>query len=73
MAKWHIDPDHSVAAFRVRHMMVAYVRGQFNKLSGSAEFDPADRRRLSLARPDVQSMCRRYRCNGRVASLPECC
>lgn len=48
MAKWNIDPDHSVAAFRVRHMMVAYVRGQFNKLSGSARFDPAAPSTLSL-------------------------
>lgn len=42
MAKWIIDPDHSVAAFAVRHMMVSNVRGQFNKLSGSIEFDPVD-------------------------------
>jgi len=42
MAKWKIDPDHSVAAFKVRHMMIAHVRGQFNKLSGAAEFDQAD-------------------------------
>jgi polyisoprenoid-binding protein YceI len=31
MPKWVIDPDHSVAAFVIRHMMVANVRGQFNK------------------------------------------
>jgi len=42
MAKWIIDPDHSVAAFTVRHMMVSNVRGQFNKLSGTIQFDPAD-------------------------------
>ena len=48
MAKWNIDPDHSVAAFNVRHMMAAHVRGQFNKLSGSAQFDPADRSSFSL-------------------------
>jgi polyisoprenoid-binding protein YceI len=42
MAKWIIDPDHSVAAFSVRHMMVSIVRGQFNKLSGTIQFDPAD-------------------------------
>ncbi len=42
MAKWIIDPDHSVAAFTVRHMMVSNVRGQFNKLSGAIQFDPAD-------------------------------
>jgi len=48
MAQWNIDPDHSVAAFKVRHMTVAHVRGQFNKLSGSALFDPADRSSFSL-------------------------
>ena len=40
MAKWVIDPDHTVAAFVVRHMMVANVRGQFNKVSGMITFDP---------------------------------
>jgi polyisoprenoid-binding protein YceI len=42
MAKWIIDPDHSVASFVVRHMMVANVRGQFNRISGTIHFDPAD-------------------------------
>ncbi len=42
MAKWVIDPDHSVAAFAVRHMMVSNVRGQFNKIAGTIYFDPAD-------------------------------
>jgi polyisoprenoid-binding protein YceI len=40
MAKWIIDPDHSVAAFSVLHMMIAHVRGQFNKLAGTVSFDP---------------------------------
>jgi len=40
MAKWIIDPDHSVAAFSILHMMIAHVRGQFNKLSGTVFFDP---------------------------------
>jgi polyisoprenoid-binding protein YceI len=42
MARWIIDPDHSVAAFIVRHMMVANVRGQFNRISGEIHFDPDD-------------------------------
>jgi polyisoprenoid-binding protein YceI len=42
MGKWIIDPDHSVAAFVIRHMMVASVRGQFNRLSGAIQFDPSD-------------------------------
>ena len=42
MKKWTIDPDHTVATFSVRHMMVANVHGQFNKISGTIHFDPAD-------------------------------
>ncbi len=41
MSQWTIDPDHSVAAFTVRHMMVCNVHGQFNKVSGTISFDPA--------------------------------
>jgi polyisoprenoid-binding protein YceI len=37
-----MDPDHSVASFAIRHMMVALVRGQFNKLSGAIRLDPDD-------------------------------
>lgn len=39
MAKWNIDPDHSVAGFEVRHMKVATVRGQFNSIHGTLDFD----------------------------------
>ncbi len=48
MAKWVIDPDHSVAAFVIRHMMVANVRGQFNKLSGAVFLDPDDMAKSSV-------------------------
>jgi len=49
MSKWVVDPDHSVAAFSVRHMMVADVHGQFNKITGTVEFDPLDAARISVA------------------------
>jgi len=42
MSTWIIDPDHSVAAFAVKHLKIAYVRGQFNKISGTITFDPTD-------------------------------
>ncbi len=42
MAKWNIDSDHSVCTFSIRHLMVAFVHGQFNKVSGVIEFDPDD-------------------------------
>ena len=48
MAKWVIDPDHSCAAFAVRHMALAYVRGQFSKMKGAIHFDPIDRLRTSV-------------------------
>jgi polyisoprenoid-binding protein YceI len=31
---WNIDPAHSVAEFKVKHMMMANVKGQFSKISG---------------------------------------
>ena len=35
-----IDPAHSTAGFKVRHMMVANVRGEFSKVSGTVVVDP---------------------------------
>ncbi len=32
---WNIDPDHSVAGFVARHLMVTKVRGRFGQVSGS--------------------------------------
>jgi len=40
MSQWNIDPDHSVGSFSIRHMTVAYVHGQMNKVSGTINFDP---------------------------------
>jgi len=31
---WNIDPTHSVVEFKVRHMMISNVKGQFTKVSG---------------------------------------
>ena len=39
---WTIDPAHSVAEFKVRHMMVANVKGQFTSLRGVLNLDTAD-------------------------------
>ena len=38
-AKYDIDPAHSSASFKVRHMMIANVKGSFNKLEGTVVFD----------------------------------
>ena len=48
MAKWNIDPDHAVGEFTIKHMMVTPVHGQFNKISGVINFDPADPARASV-------------------------
>ena len=31
---WNIDPSHSVAEFKVKHMMIANVKGYFSKITG---------------------------------------
>jgi polyisoprenoid-binding protein YceI len=38
---YQIDSKHSAVRFKVRHMMIAFVGGEFNSVSGSVEFDPA--------------------------------
>lgn len=48
MQKWVIDPDHSVAAFSIRHMTVAFVHGQFNDISGSIHYNPGDGAALEI-------------------------
>lgn len=40
MKRWKFEPGHSSAEFRVRHMMVTNVRGHFDGITGSIEFDP---------------------------------
>ena len=39
---WNIDPAHSMAEFKVKHMMIANVKGQFSKVSGSLFLDESD-------------------------------
>ena len=38
---YQIDPKHSAAHFKIRHMMIANVGGEFNSVSGTVEFDDA--------------------------------
>lgn len=39
---WQIDGTHSQATFAVRHLMVATVRGEFGKMSGTVDYDGKD-------------------------------
>lgn len=41
-ATWQIDPSHSRVGFKVRHMMVSWVQGQFHDVAGTVEYDPAN-------------------------------
>jgi len=36
---WQIDPSHSQIMFSVRHMMMTNVHGNFDKFSGTVDFD----------------------------------
>ena len=38
--EWRVDPVHSYVGFKVRHMMVAFVRGQFTGIDGKVWYDP---------------------------------
>jgi polyisoprenoid-binding protein YceI len=40
--KWALDPTHSEVTFKVRHMMISNVTGQFTKFDASAETDDED-------------------------------
>jgi polyisoprenoid-binding protein YceI len=39
---WNIDPVHSVAEFKVKHMMISNVKGQFTNLKGAVSLNDAD-------------------------------
>ena len=36
---WAIDPSHSDVGFSVRHLMISKTKGEFKKVSGTAEID----------------------------------
>jgi polyisoprenoid-binding protein YceI len=39
---WNIDPAHATAEFKVKHMMIAHVKGQFSKVAGVLIHDESD-------------------------------
>ena len=54
--KWSFDPSHTSLAFAVKHMGVFTVRGQFNKVSGTAEADGDGRLTAIQATIDAASI-----------------
>jgi polyisoprenoid-binding protein YceI len=42
ISTWRLDPAHSTAEFKVRHMMISNVKGQFAVITGAMTLDPND-------------------------------
>jgi len=42
LSTWSIDPTHSSVHFKVRHMMISNVRGEFRTVRGGLKLDDAD-------------------------------
>jgi polyisoprenoid-binding protein YceI len=42
VSTWTLDPVHSVAEFKVKHMMISNVKGQFTGISGVLTFDEGE-------------------------------
>jgi len=51
IATWNIDPTHSVAEFKIKHMMISNVKGTFPKVSGALTLDES-----SLTRSHVEAV-----------------
>lgn len=50
MAKWSLDPAHTLVEFSVKHMMIATVKGRFSGVEGFLEGDLPD---LTTARVEA--------------------
>ena len=48
---WNIDPAHSAAEFKVKHMMISNVKGHFAKVTGTLTLDESD---LSRSRVEAR-------------------
>lgn len=48
VSTWNIDPVHSVAEFKVKHMMISNVKGQFTGISGALTLDEGDLTRSKI-------------------------
>jgi polyisoprenoid-binding protein YceI len=41
-SSWQIDPVHSTAQFKVRHLMISNVKGEFTSIKGTLHLDSSD-------------------------------
>lgn len=48
VATWNLDPAHSAAEFKVKHMMISNVKGTFRGLKGVLKLDEADAARSRI-------------------------
>lgn len=55
-AEYIIDPTHTYASFEIDHLGFSTQRGQFNRSSGSIEFDPEQRNGRIDIRIDAASL-----------------
>lgn len=56
-SSWNIDPTHSHAEFKVRHLMISNVKGNFSKIAGKLTLDESDLAKSSVeASIDVSSI-----------------
>src|SRR6266481_5947116 len=39
---WRIDPVHSTAQFKVKHLMISNVKGEFTSIKGNLQLDSSD-------------------------------
>lgn len=45
---WTVDPAHTTVGFNVRHLMITNVRGMFEEVQGTVEYDPAHLKRTRI-------------------------
>jgi polyisoprenoid-binding protein YceI len=48
VSTWKIDPAHSAAEFKVKHMMISNVKGKFSGITGALTLDESDVTRSSV-------------------------
>ena len=58
MITWTFEPGHTAAQFRVKHMMVTWVRGHFKNVRGKLQFDLQNPAAGSVqAEMDAEGIC----------------